>query len=177
MMTRVANTIEPWISRVALSTTSKTARRSPSASRAFSRRRRTMFSTTMMASSTSAPSAMAMPPRVMVLMVPPVAFMARMATTSDRGMAIRVINVERTLTRKTNTIAMTRMAPSRSASSRLSMETEMKSAWRNSPVSICMPSGSEAWISASTASRRRVSSSVLAVGCFWMPTITASFPL
>ena len=49
----------------------------------------------MMASSTSAPTAIAMPPSVMVLMVAPNAFRASTAATSDSGIASSVIALAR----------------------------------------------------------------------------------
>ena len=177
MMISVAKTIEPWISRVASNTRCSMSTCCSAGLARFSRRRRTMFSTTMIASSTSAPSAMAMPPSVMVLMVAPSAFIDRIAATSDSGMATRVIAVARADSRKANTMATTSTAPSSSALHRLSMETRMKSAWRKMWRSIFMPVGSPAWISSSVASRRSVSSSVLAPGCFWMPSTTAGLPL
>ena len=143
----------------------------------FSRRRRTTFSTTMIASSTNAPRAIAMPPSVMVLIVAPSTFMARIAATSDNGRAINVIAVDRQESKKAKTIATTRIAPSRRDASRFSMDISMKSAWRKSRVSIFIPAGRPACTSASVASRRRVSSSVLAAGWRWMPSTTAGFPL
>ena len=136
-----------------------------------------MFSTTTMASSTSAPSAMAMPPRVMVLMVAPSPFIARIAAVKDSGRATRVIAVERADSRNAKTMAMTSAAPSRKAASRLAMEISMKSAWRNRRFSICMPGGSARWMSAIAASSSRVSCSVLAAGWRWMPSTTAGLPL
>jgi hypothetical protein len=59
--------------------------------------------------------AMAMPPRVIVLMVAPKACITMTATTSESGMAVSVMKVARTLARKSSTMATTRMPPSRSA--------------------------------------------------------------
>jgi hypothetical protein len=97
MMIRVANTIDAWISRVASSTTRSVPARRSGSTAAFSRSRRTTFSTTMMASSTSAPSAMAMPPSVMVFRLPPSQVIASTATSSDSGMARSAISVARPL--------------------------------------------------------------------------------
>jgi len=55
----------------ALNTTSSVLRRSASAFRRFSRSRLYTFSTSTMASSTSEPMAMAIPPRLIVLIVSP----------------------------------------------------------------------------------------------------------
>jgi hypothetical protein len=70
-------------------------------------------------------------------------------------------------------MATTRIAPSRNAALRFSIETVMKSAWRKASVSMRMPSGSARSRSAMTVSSRAVSSSVLTPGCFWMPSTTA----
>jgi hypothetical protein len=112
----------------------------------------------------------------MVLMLTPKALIASSAATRDNGMAIRLTRVARRLTRKAKTMSTTSSAPSRSAASRLSMASPMKSAWRKTWVSMCMPSGSVAWMSASTSSMARVSVRVFAPGCFWMPITTAGWP-
>lgn len=58
-------------SREALNTTSRTGRRSPAGSIRFWRKCFHTFSTSTMASSTSEPMAIAIPPRLMVLMLSP----------------------------------------------------------------------------------------------------------
>ncbi len=109
----------------------------------------------MIASSTSAPIAMAMPPSVIVLIVMPSSFMAKIATTSDSGIARMEIAVVRKFQRKRNRMMTTKIAPSRSASITLSIATVMKSAWRNSSAWMVIPSGSVRWMSASSRSIRR----------------------
>ena len=74
-------------------------------------------------------------------------------------------------------MAMTRIAPSRSAATTLCTAISMKSDCRKMWLLIFMPGGRVFWMSASTASSWRVSWSVFAVGCFWMPRITAGFAL
>jgi hypothetical protein len=61
------------------------------------------------------------------------------AATSDKGMATKVMAVARAESKKAKTMATTRMAPSRRAVSRFSMEMRMKSAWRKIWRSIFMP--------------------------------------
>ena len=67
-----AKAIEFLTSALAEKMTSIGERRAPTGAMAFSRRRRITFSTSMIASSTTIPMAMAIPPRVMVLMPAPV---------------------------------------------------------------------------------------------------------
>ena len=52
----------------------------------------------------------------------------------------------------------------------------MKVACRNWMLVAATPGGSVFWISPSAASIRRVSATVSALGCFWMPTMTAGSP-
>ena len=73
-------------------------------------------------------------------------------------------------------MATTSTAPSRSEPSTFPTATSMKSDCRKMWRLIVIPSGRVAWTSSSVASRRRVSSSVFAPGCFWMPSTTAGFP-
>ncbi len=130
----------------------------------------------MIASSTIAPTAIAMPPSVMLLIVAPVSFIASTAVSSDSGIANSVIDAARTLARNRKTIRTTRMLPSRSARVRLSIAVSMKLAWRKMFRSIVMPAGSDRCSSSRTPSRRSVSSSVLAPGCFWIPMTIAGSP-
>jgi hypothetical protein len=131
-----------------------------------------MFSTAMIASSTSAPIAIAMPPRVMVLMLLPSACRTRTAVSSESGSATSVIRLARALKRKATTTSPTIAAPSSRARVVLRVEFSMKTACRKSCLLMCIPSGSVVCSSSSTLSRRAVSSSVFAPGCFWMATIT-----
>ena len=74
----------------------------------------------MIASSTSAPTAMAIPPSVIVLMLAPMNWSDRTVQSNDRGIASAVTMVARPLARKTSTMSTTRIAPSRSAADTLS---------------------------------------------------------
>ena len=56
--------------------------------------------------------AIAMPPRVIVLIVMPQASMARIATTKESGMAVREMNVVRKFQRKRNSTTVTMIPPS-----------------------------------------------------------------
>ena len=99
------------------------------------------FSTSMMASSTNSPMAIARPPRLMLLMVKPNQFMVTTAATSESGIASKVMVAARKFIRNSATTITTRMAPSRNALVRLSSDRSMKSAWRNTCLSIFMPAG------------------------------------
>ena len=70
------------------------------------------FSTSTIASSTSEPIAIAMPPRLMVFIVSPMAWSVSIVTTSDRGMVTRDITVVLTFMRKRNSTMMTKNPPS-----------------------------------------------------------------
>ncbi len=52
----------------------------------------------------------------------------------------------------------------------------MKLAWRKVTRGASMPAGREALRPVSASSIERVSAIVSAVGCFWMPRITAGLP-
>ena len=172
-MTRVANRIAPRTSDDARNTTSSADRRSPSGLLRSSRSRRKTFSTSMIASSTSAPMAIVKPPSVIVFSVPPNSDMVRTPTTSERGMATAEMSVVRRLPRKRNRMISTRIAPSRRATETLWMATSMKSACRKFSFSMTTPAGSVFSTWARTPSSVRVSSSVLASGCFWTLRMTA----
>ncbi|MNL54895.1 hypothetical protein D3C87_1782640 [compost metagenome] len=59
---------------------------------------------------------------------------------------------------------------------RVVTEASMKLAWRKVTRGASMPAGSDFFRSPSAASMLRVSAIVSAVGCFWMPRITAGLP-
>ena len=86
--------------------------RLPSGFIRFSRSRLYTFSTSTMASSTSEPIAIAIPPRLMVLMVRPIKWSTNIDITNDRGMVTREINVVRTFIRKINNTITTKKPPS-----------------------------------------------------------------
>ena len=81
-----------------------------------------------MASSTSEPTAMAIPPKLMVLMVMPNALRVMMVASSDRGMASSEMRVVRKLPRKRKRMMTTSTLPSMRARSTLLTEVWMKSA-------------------------------------------------
>jgi hypothetical protein len=127
MMIIVAFTMLERISFDASYTTASAPRRSPSGRWWFSLSRRKTFSTSIIASSTSAPIAIAIPPSVIVFTVIPSSCMAKIATTSDSGMATSEIAVARRFHRKRKRTMTTSTAPSRSAVTTFPMATEMKS--------------------------------------------------
>ena len=110
----------------ALNTTWMTERRSFSGRRRFSRRRLYTFSTSTMASSTSEPMAMAIPPKLMVLIVSPMKCRVRMDTSSESGRVTSEIIVVRTLARNRNKTMTTKIPPSKRDFFTLLMELSMK---------------------------------------------------
>jgi hypothetical protein len=69
-----------------------------------------MFSISTVASSTSIPTASAIPPRVIVLMVWPLSFSPMIAVRIESGMEVMTISMLRGDPRKTSTISATRTA-------------------------------------------------------------------
>ncbi len=110
--------------------------------------------------------AMAMPPRVIVLIVPPMPLITSTAAMRESGMAVSVMSVARTFIKNRNIMMTTRIPPSRRASSTFLTATCMKLAWRNKSRSMTMPSGRSAWSSFKTRSSSCVSVKVFALGCF-----------
>ena len=113
--------------------------------------------------------AMAMPPRVIVLIEAPIDLSTIIVVKSDMGMATSVMRLARRLPRNNSTMIITRMLPSRKAPSTLRTAVSMKLAWRKMFRWMVIPAGSVAWISSSVWSSRSVSSSVLTFGCLVMP--------
>ena len=161
----------------ALNTTWITERRSLSGRRRFSRNRLYTFSTSTMASSTSEPMAMAIPPRLMVLMVSPMKCKVRMETSSERGSVTSEMTVVRTLARNRNKTMTTKMPPSKSDFFTLLMELSMKRLWRKMSVDTFTSGGRFFCRSFSEASSLSVSSNVLVEGCLVTVISTAGFPL
>ena len=128
MMMKVALRMEVLISEEALKTTSKCDCCNSFGFNLFCFNLLYTFSTSMMASSTNDPTAMAMPPKLIVLMVMPNNFKVMMVANNDNGMAKREIRVVRKLPRNRNNMRMTRMLPSIKARSTLLTEVWMKSA-------------------------------------------------
>ena len=174
MIRMVAKTMDERTSFDASRTTSRAGR---GLSRcAFSRSRRKTFSTSTIASSTSSPMATARPPSVIVLTEMSNALNTSAEMTMESGMAVSVIAVVRTLSRNRNSTITTRMAPSRRASSTFPMAASMNGAWRNTSGWSVTPAGSVLARSSSAASICRVSSTVLAPGCFSTETMTPGRP-
>ena len=92
------------------------------------------------------------------------------------GIAASEIAVARTFIRNTNSTIATTTAASTSTRCTLPIEVSMKVACRNWMLVADTPGGSVFWISASAASIRRVSETVSAFGCFWIPMMTAGSP-
>ena len=94
----------------------------------FSFRRLNTFSTSTIALSTNEPIAMAIPPRLIVLMVSPSTFRVRMATITASGMVISEIMVVRTFIRKRSSTITTKIPPSYRDFCTLSIELLIKRA-------------------------------------------------
>ncbi len=135
----VALTMDVRISADARYTVSMTERRSSTGCAALSRRRLATFSISTIASSTSSPTAMARPPSVMASMPYPKSPSISVAPSNESGIAKRLISVAPGCQRKKISTNATRMAPSRSTSTRLSIARSMNSTWRKSPRSSSMP--------------------------------------
>ncbi len=82
----------------------------------------------MMASSTKEPMAMAMPPKVMVLIFMPNRYKTMMVPKRESGIATTEITVVRKLAKKINRMMMTKIAPSINALPTLLTEAWIKSA-------------------------------------------------
>ena len=172
----VALTTDVRISFEASNTTFRTGRRSSGGLAWFSRSLLNTFSTSMMASSTSEPMAMAIPPRLIVLIVSPNASSTKTATRSDNGSAISEMTVVRKFIRKMNRMMMTNIAPSISDFWMLSIELSMNRDWRKMSVETWMSDGRLSRISSSVLSRFSVSSSEFVLGCLVTVISTAAFP-
>ena len=134
------------------------------------------FSTSTMASSTSDPMAMAIPPRLMVLMVSPMKCSARTEKRSANGRVTREMTVVRALARKRARMMVTKRAPSSNESFTLPILLSMKRDWRKMSVFTFTSGGKVAFISSSERSIRSVSSRVPVCGCFVTVISTAGFP-
>ena len=112
----------------ALNTTFKTGRRSASGSNRFSLRRLYTFSTSTMASSTSDPIAIAIPPRLIVLIVIPSRFNISTVIIIDNGSVTMEIIVVRAFIKKKNSTIITISAPSKRACCKFVIELFIKCA-------------------------------------------------
>ena len=79
---------------------------------AFSFSRLNTFSTSIMASSTKSPIAIAIPPKLMVLIVNPNHFKVRMATINEIGIATSEITVARQFIKNKKRMMITKAVPS-----------------------------------------------------------------
>jgi hypothetical protein len=134
------------------------------------------FSMSTTASSTRPPMAMARPPSVIVLMDSPKWRNTTTVVRMDSGIATSAISVVRTLPRKSSRMAATQTEAPISLPCSVVMDASMKLAWRKVTCGACRPAGRVSFMSARAASMRPVSAMVSAVGCFWMPRMTAGWP-
>lgn len=176
MIIRVALMIEVLISIDALKITFNLPSRSSGGFLEFSFSRLYTFSTSMIASSTSAPIAIAIPPRLIVLIVRPNHFKVRIAIISEIGIAIIEIAVARQFIRKTNRIIITNNEPSIRVLLILLMEASIKSACLNMFVLIFTSSGNHFLRSRMVLSIFSVSSIVFVDGCFITVITIAGLP-
>ncbi|EWS52623.1 hypothetical protein X551_04592 [Methylibium sp. T29] len=94
----------------------------------------------------------------------------------ETGIAVSAISVGRSVPRKKNRISATNTEAPISLPCSVVIEASMKLAWRNVTCGASMPVGSEDFSPSRASSSARVSAMVSAVGCFWMPRITAGLP-
>jgi hypothetical protein len=141
---------------------------------AFSRR--STFSTPTTASSTRPPMAIARPPSVIVLIDRPKYLKTSAVMKIDTGMAVSAMMVGRRVPRKKNRITATKTEAPISLPCSVVIEASMKLAWRKVTRGASMPAGSDAFNPTSASSMDLVSAMVSAVGCFWMPRMTAGLP-
>ena len=120
--------------------------------------------------------AMARPPSVMVLIDRPKYLNTSAVMKMDTGMAVSAITVGLSVPRNTNKITATNTEAPMSLPCSVVTDASMKLAWRKVTRGASMPAGSEFFRSTSAASMLRVRPMVSAVGCFWMPRMTAPCP-
>ena len=119
--------------------------------------------------------AMAIPPRLIVLMVNPNPFSVRMAVSRESGRATSEMMVTRPFMRKKNSTITTKIAPSHSDLEMLSIELSIKRDCLKISVEICT-SGNVFCNSSRVWSSCSVSSIVLVDGCFVTVIRTAGQP-
>ncbi len=120
--------------------------------------------------------AMARPPSVIVLIDRPKWRNTSAVMQIETGIAVSAMTVGRSVPRKKNRITATNTEAPISLPCSVPIEASMKLAWRKVTRGASMPAGSEALRPSSASSTPRVSAMVSAVGCFWMPRITAGLP-
>ena len=119
---------------------------------------------------------MAIPPRLIVLMVSPIQRMARSDATIESGMETSEITVVRQFIRNMNSTMITKIAPSIKDCFTLSNELSMKRDWRNIRELTLTSAGRLAFSSSNALSSLPVRASVLVLGCFVTVSSTAGFP-
>ncbi len=91
-------------------------------------------------------------------------------------MAVSAMTVGRSVPRKKNGITATKIDAPISLPCSAVIEASMKLVWRKVTRGASMPAGNEAFKPSRASSMDFVSAMVSAVGCFWMPRMTASLP-
>ena len=116
------------------------------------------------------------PPRVMVLMPRPKAFMNSRPINSDRGIALRVMIAVRQFIKNSSMMIETMMMPSINDLLTLPMAESIKLAWRKVRA-ICTSAGKVGCRLAITASTARVTVGVSTSGCLLIISTMADCPL
>ena len=142
----------------------------------FSRSRLNTFSTSTIASSTKEPIAIAIPPKLMVLIVNPMNLRESMAKTNESGIVTSEITVVRAFIKKITNMITTKIPPSYKDFCTLLIELSMKRAWRKISVEIFTSAGNVCCNSARDSSSLSVKSSVLVAGCLVIVINTAGLP-
>ena len=156
-----------------LYTTSITEARLSAGRSLFCRNLLYTFSTSTIASSTSEPIAIAMPPRLIVLMVYPKKWSEITVIIIDNGRATSDIIVVRMFIKKKNKIITTKTAPSISARWMLEIELLMNEDCLKISVEILIPSGIDFRASSNSSSICAVNLFVSIFGCFVIVNNTA----
>ena len=156
-----------------LYTTSITEARLSAGRSLFCRNRLYTFSTSTIASSTSEPIAIAMPPRLIVLMVYPKKWSEITVIIIDNGRATSDIIVVRMFIKKKNKIITTKTAPSISARWMLEIELLINEDCLKISVEILIPSGIDFRASSNSSSICAVNLFVSIFGCFVIVNNTA----
>ena len=120
--------------------------------------------------------AMAMPPRLMVLMVRPIQRVTSRVIRMESGMETSEMRVVRQFIRKIKSTRTTNRPPSSRDFLTFPIEASMKRDWRKISVLMWTSAGREEPISASSRSSLRVSSRELVLGCLVTVRRTAGLP-
>ena len=135
-----------------------------------------MFSMTTIASSTTSPVASVSPKRVSVLIEKPKSFTKAKVPSSETGMVMAGMSVDRSVCRKRKMVAMTRTMACRSVTT-TSLIDALTGAVVSKAVSQTSPGGNSLASLAMAASTFFFTSSALEPGSCWMPRPTARLPL